>query len=223
MHQETYFSGGTRARILHAAQGLFAEHGFAGMSLRQLSQKAQVNLAAINYHFGSKEKLIREALWERIEPINRERLRLLEKARTEAGDTPLSLDAIMDALLVPFLEAARTPEGPDIVLMQMVGRSFSESSEVWQAMLYDFFQELWARFMSALEEALPELSQTELSWRFHLVICMMLGTLAQHHRLEYFSQGQCDASDIDAMLAHLKNFAQAGLSAPAVEQREQKN
>ncbi len=213
----------TRARILGAAEQLFAEHGFAAMSLRELTRVAEVNLAAVNYHFGSKERLMWEVLRKHIEPINRERLKLLDEAERAAGANPVPLDKILDTLLLPLMEAARTPQGLDQRLMRIVGRTFSESAEFCKELHREFFKNLSERFRAALRRTLPDLSEKQLNWRFYLMICLMLGALSQHHRLEYLSQGNCDASAVDEILAYLKSFVRAGLSASAVEQEAEKN
>src|SRR5438067_208004 len=76
---------GTKSRILDAAERLFLEHGFEATSLRQLTAAAGVNLAAVNYHFGSKEELFQAVLTRRLDPVNQERIDLLTKLEREAG------------------------------------------------------------------------------------------------------------------------------------------
>ena len=132
----------TRTRILEAAEQLFAEHGFAAMSLRQLTQKAEVNLAAVNYHFGSKERLMWDVLRKHIEPINCARLQLLDAAEKAAGTRPVPLDTILDALLIPLVEAVRTPKGLNQKLVRMVGRTFSESATFCKELHQEFFKNL---------------------------------------------------------------------------------
>lgn len=207
----------TRTRILEAAEQLFADHGFAAMSLRQLTQKANVNLAAVNYYFGSKERLMWAVLRKHIEPINCARLRLLDKAEETAGTQPVHLDTILDALLIPLIEAVRTPKGLNQKLVRMVGRTFSESEAFCKELHQEFFKHVSRRFKTALSRTLAKLSEKELNWRFYLMICLMLGALSQHHRLQYLSQGNCDPYNIDEILAALKGFIRAGLSASTVE------
>src|SRR6185369_727122 len=100
-------SAGTKTRILDAAERLFVEHGFEATSLRSLTSAAGVNLAAVNYHFGSKEELFQAVLTRRLDPMNQERIDLLERMEREAGTRPLTCAKILFAMLVPALPLAR--------------------------------------------------------------------------------------------------------------------
>ena len=100
-------SADTKTRILDAAEHLFMEHGFEATSLRQLTSAAAVNLAAVNYHFGSKEELFQAVLTRRLDPMNQERIVLLEKVERDAGGRPLSCEKILFAMLIPALRLAR--------------------------------------------------------------------------------------------------------------------
>src|ERR1051325_3683820 len=97
----------TKTRILDAAESLFVEHGFEATSLRQLTAAAGVNLAAVNYHFGSKEVLFQAVLTRRLDPMNQERIELLEALEREAGAKPASCEKVLFAMLIPALRLAR--------------------------------------------------------------------------------------------------------------------
>src|SRR3954466_13792496 len=102
----------TRERILDTAERLFAERGFGATSLRSIIASAEVNLAAVHYHFRSKEALLEAVIVRRLEPLNRERLELLDQYEREAGKWGPSLEQILDALLSPPIRFVRTtPEG----------------------------------------------------------------------------------------------------------------
>src|SRR5882724_9640976 len=85
----------TKARILDAAEALFMEHGFEATSLRSITAAAAVNLAAVNYHFGSKEELFRAVLTRRLDPMNQARVALLDRFEAEAGEVPVSCERIL--------------------------------------------------------------------------------------------------------------------------------
>src|SRR5512147_3203644 len=93
----------TKDRILDTAESLFTEHGFEATSLRQLTAAAGVNLAAVNYHFGSKEELFQAVLTRRLDPMNQERIDLLARYEREAGSKPLTCEKILSAMLIPAL------------------------------------------------------------------------------------------------------------------------
>src|SRR4051812_43041858 len=94
-------SADTKTRILDAAEQLFMEHGFEATSLRQLTAAASVNLAAVNYHFGTKEELFQAVLTRRLDPMNQERIELLDRVEREAGDKPPQVEKLIFAMLVP--------------------------------------------------------------------------------------------------------------------------
>src|ERR1700675_3405038 len=89
----------TKTKILNAAEKLFALNGFDATSLRDITAEAQVNLAAVNYHFQSKDSLIDAVILRRIEPVNRRRVEMLDTA----GPSP-SVEQIVEAFLAPLLE-----------------------------------------------------------------------------------------------------------------------
>ena len=106
MGNTTHFS--TKERILGAAEELFAQHGFAGTSLRQVTSRADVNIAAVNYHFGSKENLVNEVFRRRMDDMTAARLSLLEKALAER---PGQLEPILAAFVEPALALAQDRHG----------------------------------------------------------------------------------------------------------------
>src|ERR1700682_6647964 len=92
---EARVSATTKARILDAAEALFMEHGFEATSLRTITAAAGANLAAVNYHFGTKEELFEAVLARRLDPMNQERIDLLDKVEREAGGKPASCEKIL--------------------------------------------------------------------------------------------------------------------------------
>src|SRR5436189_679999 len=116
----------TKARILDTAEALFMEHGFEATSLRQLTTAASVNLAAVNYHFGSKEELFQAVLTRRLDPMNQERIELLEKVERDAGGRPLSCEKILFAMLIPALKLARDEKRGGKDFLRLVGRAYAD-------------------------------------------------------------------------------------------------
>src|SRR5215212_1216272 len=93
----------TKSRILDVAEQLFMEHGFEATSLRQLTSSAGVNLAAVNYHFGTKEELFHAVLTRRLDPMNQQRIELLAKLERESNGRPIAVERILAGMLVPAL------------------------------------------------------------------------------------------------------------------------
>ena len=168
----------TRDQILDTAERLFAEFGIDGVSVRTITAEARVNLAAIHYHFGSKEALVREVFARRIGPLNRERLRLLDDLLERSRPQQPRLEDLVRILVGPPLRLWLQAEKGE-TFTRLCGRIYSESSAQLQTMCVDLFQEVVRRFSAAFEQAAPELPKTELMWRMHFVIGAMVHTLMQ--------------------------------------------
>ena len=209
----------THDQILDAAENLFAEHGFRSTSLRQLTAAAEVNLAAVHYHFGSKDALITAVLARRLEPMNRERIERLERVRSEAAGRRVSLEEILECLIAPALGISRQPGGK--AFLRLLGRLHTEPGDSpMQSLFFQQFAEVRDRFVGPLTESLPELPMPELFWRMHFVIGAMAHTMSCGAAIEYFSAGACRAGDIDQALTRLVEFAAAGLRAPVTVPQE---
>lgn len=202
----------TREALLDAAESLFAEHGVQAASLRAITQQAGANLAAVHYHFGSKEGLVRAVFSRRIGPLNEERLRRLEKCeREERG-----VEEVLRAYVEPLLERARETPESTWHFGRLMGRSFNEPHEEVRAIVMGEFAPTVRRFTEALARRLPHLPQREILWRFHFVAGAMAHTVSCGYLLEGYSEGACRAGDPEEAVEHLIAFLAAGLKAPAV-------
>lgn len=205
----------TKERILDAAEQLFAECGFAATSLRTITAAAQVNLAAVNYHFHSKEALIRAVFARRLDLVNQQRLQLLEACQQGAGKGPPPLEEVLEAFFGPALRLGRGLAQSGINFQRLMGRMYAEPGEHFRSLLQEQFKEVAVRFRAALRRALPELPSVELYWRVHFMIGAMAHTLAGVDYLQFVSEGQCDPSDVEGTIHRLVVFLAAGLRAPA--------
>jgi AcrR family transcriptional regulator len=204
----------TRESLLDAAESLFSEHGIQAASLRAITQRAGANLAAVHYHFGSKEGLVRAVFSRRLKPLNEERLRLLAACDLE-GSPEDGVEQVLSAFLEPLLRAVRqTPEGTR-GFARLMGRAFSEPNEEIRTLMSEEFAEVVRRFLAALGGLLPHLSEQELLWRFHFAAGAMAHTVACGYLLEKYSKGLCHPSNSEEALDHLVSFLAAGLRAPA--------
>lgn len=209
----------TPDRILDAAEVLFAERGFAATSMRQLTASAGVNLAAVNYHFGSKEQLIVAVFARRLLPINRERLERFDRLEARHAPDPIPLRELLTAFFAPVLQRIGDTDGAAV--LRLFGRMYSEpaGSRVTELFL-EQFRAVRDRIVPLLARALPSLSRTDLWWRTHLMIGSMAHVLACPHGLRALSDGACDPGDADLALRQLVAFGAAGASAPSVAPRE---
>ncbi len=210
----------TKTRILNTAEQLFADNGFTATSLRTITTEAGVNLAAVNYHFGSKEALLAEVLGRRFRPVNQERLELLDMAVAEAGEGTPELEPVIRAFLVPAFRAMLVSGEKGAKFMQLIGRTHSETNEKIQGLFFQLFEEVVQRFTEAFHRALPDLSVDEVRLRMHFVIGAMAHTLALSHKVPWLSEKIHHQSTSGEVLENLIQFASQGMRAPvpALEQ-----
>lgn len=209
-------SAGTKTRILDAAEALFMEHGFEATSLRSLTSAAGVNLAAVHYHFGSKEELFQAVLTRRLDPMNQERIRLLEKVEREAPGRALSCEKILFAMLIPALRLARDEKRGGKNFLRLVGRAYADPAPFIRHFLSAQYAEMIGLYKEAFLKALPHLSRQELTWRLHFVMGALSYTLAATDALKLFAQATSTDENDELLLQRLAPFLVAGLKAPAL-------
>jgi AcrR family transcriptional regulator len=177
-------SSDTKTRIFDSAEDLFVEAGFEALSLREITSRAQVNLAAVNYHFGSKEALIHAMLSRRLDPLNRDRLALLDRFEHQLGPR-LSCEHVLGAMFIPALRLARQPSCGGARFLKLLGRAYSDPSSFVREFLAEHYAMVNQRFFSAFQSALPDLPRAELGWRLDFTVGAVAGLLAgaDHDRL----------------------------------------
>jgi AcrR family transcriptional regulator len=205
----------TKTRILDAAEALFTEHGYEATSLRQLTGAAGVNLAAVNYHFGSKEELFQAVLTRRLDPMNQERIELLQSLEREAGAKPPSSDKEHFAMLIPAQPRSRDQKRGGKDFLRVLGRAYADPSPFVRHFLHQQYAEMIERYKEAFLRALPHLSRQELTWRLHFVMGALSYTLAGTDALKLFAQ-VTQADNDELLLQRLAPFLVAGLKAPAL-------
>jgi len=208
-------SAGTKTRILDAAERLFVEHGFEATSLRSLTSAAGVNLAAVNYHFGSKEELFQAVLTRRLDPMNQERIELLGRIEREAGGRTLSCEKILFAMLIPALKLARDEKRGGKNFLRLLGRAYADPAPFIRHFLSDQYAGMIGRYKEAFLKALPHLSRQELTWRLHFVMGALSYTLAGTDALKLFAEATSTTNNDELLLQRLAPFLVAGLKAPA--------
>lgn len=202
----------TKQRLLDAAESLFSERGIRDTSLRAITRKAKANLAAVNYHFGSKEALIRAVLDRRLEPLNRERLERLERYEEAAGAAGPAVEEILEALVTPAFQLGH-PESQGFAAL--LGRLHFEQDEAILDLMVDSFREVQQRFLQALRRALPELSPRQLAFRFHFAIGAMAMVVVNRRVLQRAARDFLGAIETENVIERLIGFLAAGFRAPA--------
>ncbi|MCG8434177.1 MAG: TetR family transcriptional regulator [Gammaproteobacteria bacterium] len=203
----------TRDRILAAAEELFAETGIAATSLRTITALARVNLAAVNYHFGSKDALIEAVYERRLRPLNQARLERLERLERAANGSPPEVAEIVDAYVDPILELGNKSNGSSMVFSRLLAQTYSDASQYVHKMFSTEQESVLKRFKKSLRHALPELSDAEICWRMHFMAGALNNAIADIGALNMIDDKQHEY-DLEKAVAQLKPFLVAGLQAP---------
>ena len=194
---------GARERIFKAAERLFADHGFNGVSVRDIAAAAEVNSASIRYYFGTKGDLLSEVYRRHVAPMVEERLRLLAATRSASGR--YDLKGVLEAFIRPALEQAVDENGGK-TFMRLRAVLSGENSQLLERLVSENHDKASLKFIDALCECLPHFSRAEICWRFHFLLGAIYYTAAGPHRIRIYSKGRCNPSDAEAVLAHLIPF-----------------
>src|ERR1700716_2670779 len=198
----------TRAAILNSAERLYADRGFADVTLRDIVAAADVNLAAVNYHFGSKDELIAELFVTRSLATNRERLNEL-KAAEAAGGGRANIDSILRALVGPTLRGCLGRERSAAARFMI--RASIESVPPIRRIRNREIDHL-RKFVAAMRRSLPGQGDVELYWGLHFALAMAQQTVRDSERLTKLSEGKCDVDDVEGLIARVVDVAVMGLS-----------
>jgi AcrR family transcriptional regulator len=194
-------------RLLDAAEHLFARQGIRGTSLREITEKAGSNVAAVNYYFRSKEALV-EAVYERsFRPLNDERLRLLTRAETEAGGSPVTLESILRAFFEPMVRA--WIKNQNFILL--VGRRQHEPDSKLGGFIAELYGETVRRFLVAAKKALPEVPEEDLFFWLHFLFGGVVYTLLNRQEMDRLHAGENLLDLPEIFLNRLIVFGAAGL------------
>jgi AcrR family transcriptional regulator len=205
----------TRTRILDTAEELFMLHGFEGTSMRLLTASAGVNLAAVNYHFGSKDALIEALFRRRLDPMNAARIAELDRLESDAGGRALPQEQIIRAFIGPSLRLMEDAKGGGRNFIRLLGRTYTEPTKPIRVLIGQLYAPTMARYKAALERALPHMPAGELIWRMHFMFGTLAYTLAATDTVQLIAG--CKPEDrYDARLLEdrLTQFLAAGLNAP---------
>ena len=194
----------TQECLLDAAEALFLERGFAATSLRSVASRADANLAATHYHFGSKRGLFEAVIHRRVTPVNEARLTNLDALEADASKKQMKVEQILRAFLEPLMNENA------VNLAALIERIFSEPPAVTRSMLENEFGEIIERYTSALGKVLPNLPAEELHWRFHFLV----GGMLQAIRLDspIAGPGVTGPEKFEQLIA----YASAGFRAPSI-------
>ena len=198
----------TKDRILYAAEELFAQQGFASTSLRQVTSRADVNIAAVNYHFGSKENLINEVFRRRMDGMSRQRLALLAQALQQ---TPGDLEPIIAAFVQPALDIAQDRNG-GAAFVRVIARAYAENNDSLRRFLSEQYGHVQREFAKAIQTCLPQLGKEQLYWRLDFLSGALTYAMADFGMIKRPADASEDVHRIKAG-RELIGFALAGFMA----------
>jgi AcrR family transcriptional regulator len=200
---------------MDAAELVFGEKGYHGASLREIMIQAGVNIAAVNYYFGSKGDLLRAVIQRRSNEINEKRVRLLAAARARNGG--LTLEAWLDAFLSPFDEAQRSRDPQLKAFLQLLNWTAATSDPFGRRAVRECFDALRSDFLDALRSVLPpDISKEDLYWRYRCVLAVMRWCIAVDQTQLSTTIGSLGPIEPRNMREHILAFLAAGLRAPSI-------
>jgi AcrR family transcriptional regulator len=201
----------TRQIIIDAAERCLAEGDFDGVSLRTITEAAGVDLALVNYHFGSKDNLVAEVIERRARLLHEARVLALEEARHRAGSATPSVEAIVTAFIEPWF--SRLASGDQgwraynrlLCQLSMMPKYLPLTSSVLDPTAL--------HFINALRAALPRATAEGMYWGYFFLLGPMMQVMAGTGRIERLSRGMCRLDEMDKVLANMVPFVAGGLYA----------
>ena len=200
----------TKDRILGAAEELFAQHGFAGTSLREVTSRADVNIAAVNYHFGSKDNLVNEVFRRRMDEMSAERLAALKAA---VDTHPGELEPVLAAFVEPALAMAQDRHGGG-AFIRVIARAYAESNDSLRKFLSDQYGHVLRAFAKAIAPCVPALGKEDLYWRLDFLSGALTYAMADFGLIKR-PAGVSEAVHRQRAAKALIRFAAAGFQADA--------
>ena len=178
---------------------------------------ADVNLAAVNYHFGSKDELIAELFVTRSLALNRERLSEL-KAAEEVHGGRAPIEAVLRALVGPTLRGCLGPDNQRSTAARFMIRVSIESVPPIRRIRNREIDHL-RKFIAAMARSLPGCSDVELYWGLHFALAMAQQTVRDSERLTKLSEEKCDVEDVEAVIERVVSVAVMGLTGGGAERK----
>jgi len=211
MRDMTIPESGSKRKLLDAAEQLFADKGFEAVSVRDITQLAKTNVAAVNYHFGSRDALLGLVMMRYMVPINEERLARLETIERKGSGKAAPLEELIDAFVRPLATQVRKSDLSERLFYKLTGRIFAEQGDGMPAQIEDQLRPVIERFTRSFAKALPTIPTEELVWRIHFLAGGMIYLLTHQELVHRLSGGASGAPTIEATLSRFIRFAAAGL------------
>ncbi len=211
MRETTLPESGSKRNLFDAAQQLIAEKGFEAVSVRHITHLAKTNVAAVNYHFGSRDALLRMVMMRYLVPINEERLVRLETIERKSSGKAAPLEEVIDAFVRPLVTQARKSELSERLFYKLIGRIFAEYGDGMPKEIEDHLRQIVERFTRSFAKALPTVAMEDLVWRIHYLVGGLIHLLTHQDVIQRLPNGAAGAPTMEATLSRFIRFAVAGL------------
>lgn len=200
----------TKERILAAAEKLFSDQGLDGVSVREIAAAAKLDVAMINYHFGSKLGLYRAVFHRRTDQLAEQRLGGLDEALAQLQGATPKLRDIVQSLIAPNILLRSNPALGGVPFARLIVREMTDPNERRRGIISEMFDQTAYRFIEAIALVFPRAPRAEIHWAYHFAIGTLVHAMASTGRLEYLSRGACEMSDPDVILGRLVPFVESG-------------
>ncbi len=211
MRDLTIPESGSKRKLLDAAELLFAEKGFEAVSVRDITQHAKANVAAVNYHFGSRDELLALVMHRYMAPLTERRIARLDAAEQEWSGQAVPLEGIIDALVRPLATQVSGSELTERVFHRLVGRIFTQQGDGLPPLIEDQLRVVFERFRKAFAKTLPGVPAEELVWRMHFMAGGMIHMLTHREVLRSISHQASGEPSVDEVLERFISFAAKGM------------
>ncbi len=211
MREFNFPESGSKRKLLDAAEQLFAEKGFESVSVRDITQLAKSNVAAVNYHFGSRENLLTLVMTRYMTPVNEERLARLDTLERKWAGKSVPLEESIDALVRPLVGQVRKSELSERLFYKLMGRTFAQQGDGLPPQIEEQLRSVVQRFTRAFAKALPTVHADDLTWRIHFMVGGMIHMLTHQDILHRLTHGASGTPSMEAVVSRFIRFSAAGM------------
>ena len=201
----------TKSDILDAAEVLFSQQGFTQTSMREITATANVNLASVNYHFGSKKNLIQAVLKRYFDILMPEVNVCLERRKPEVGSK--GIKTLLTTLIPPMLKLNQLRGDGTAIFVQLLGRGYNETQGHLRRFIMTDYGHTVRALVSAIQQCLPEVPEEELFWRLHFAMGSFVFSMASSQALTEIAESDFHKHvDIEEVISRLVPFVAHGLA-----------
>jgi AcrR family transcriptional regulator len=200
----------SRLAIMDSAEALFAERGFFGVSVRDITEHADVRLASVNYHFGTKETLFREVVARRAAAVSEDRRRLLADIGGASIGREERTRRLASAFILPLLQRASREGAGWKNYCRFIAQV--ANSRLWASdVIAPNYDEIGKDFVRALSEIFPKSAPYNVHYAYQFLVGTTLYVLTENGRIETMSNGRYRSDDLDRIYGVLLEFVTAGM------------